>query len=496
MANRMASLAKDTAIYGISSIVGRFINYLLTPLYTRALTEQAEYGNITSIYAWTAFLLVFLTFGMETTMFRFANKEGEHPEKVFSTSLIFVGGLSFIFALLCWLFTEPISAAIGFENHPEYIRIMSIVVALDSFQSIIFSYLRLQKRPIKFASIKLIIIILNILLNLFILRFVPIFYQNSIIFKNWFNPSDLVLYVCIINLICSAASLPAFIPELKNLKFGFNKKLFKQMFAYSVPILILGIAGILNQVADKMLYPHLVPGEIGKAQLGEYGAAVKIAMIMSMLIQAFRYAYEPIVFGASKESTTNKNKLYADSMKYFIIFALLAFLAVVFYLDILILILGPEYRSGAKVIPIVMIAEIFMGVYFNLSFWYKLIDKTWWGGIFSFIGCAVLLAINIIFVPKYGYIACAWGGFAGYGVCMLLSYFVGQHYAPVKYPIKDIAIYTVLAAVLWGVSTIFKEQGIVLKMCINTLLLLVFAAYIIKKDLPLKSIPFIRNFIR
>ena len=268
------------------------------------------------------------------------------------------------------------------------------------------------------------------------------------------------------------------------------------MFAYSVPILILGIAGILNQVADKMLYPHLVPGEIGKAQLGEYGAAVKIAMIMSMLIQAFRYAYEPIVFGASKESTTNKNKLYADSMKYFIIFALLAFLAVVFYLDILILILGPEYRSGAKVIPIVMIAEIFMGVYFNLSFWYKLIDKTWWGGIFSFIGCAVLITINVIFVPKYGYIACAWGGFAGYGVCMLMSYFVGQHYAPVKYPIKDIAIYTVLAAVLWGVSTIFKEQGIVLKMCINTLLLLVFAAYIIKKDLPLKSIPFIRNFIR
>lgn len=496
MANRMASLAKDTAIYGISSIVGRFINYLLTPLYTRALTEQAEYGNITSIYAWTAFLLVFLTFGMETTMFRFANKEGEHPEKVFSTSLIFVGGLSFIFALLCWLFTEPISAAIGFENHPEYIRIMSIVVALDSFQSIIFSYLRLKKRPIKFAGIKLSIIILNILLNILILRFVPNFYQDSLLFKNWFNPSNLVTYVVIINLICSTVSLFAFIPELKNLKYGFNTKLFREMLAYTFPLLILGLAGILNQVADKMLYPHLVPGDIGKAQLGEYGAAVKIAMIMSMLIQAFRYAYEPMVFSSSKEKTDEKNRMYADTMKYFLIFAILAFLAVVFYLDILLLILGPNYRAGAKVIPIVMIAEIFMGVYFNLSFWYKLIDKTWWGGIFSFIGCAVLIAINVIFVPKYGYIACAWGGFAGYGVCMLMSYFVGQHYAPVKYPIKDILKYITLAAILWGISILIKGEHIAVRIGINTILLIIYMVYTIKKDLPLKSIPFIKRFCR
>ncbi len=496
MANRMASLAKDTAIYGVSSIVGRFINYLLTPLYTRALTEQAEYGNITSIYAWTAFLLVFLTFGMETTMFRFANKEGEHPEKVFSTSLIFVGGLSFIFALLCWLFTEPISIAIGFNNHPEYIRIMSIVVALDSFQSIIFSYLRLKKRPIKFASIKLSIIILNILLNILILRFVPNFYQESILFKNWFNPSNLVTYVVIINLICSTVSLFAFIPELKNLKYGFNTKLFREMLAYTFPLLILGLAGILNQVADKMLYPHLVPGDIGKAQLGEYGAAVKIAMIMSMLIQAFRYAYEPMVFSSSKENTDEKNRMYADTMKYFLIFAILAFLAVVFYLDILLLILGPNYRAGAKVIPIVMIAEIFMGVYFNLSFWYKLIDKTWWGGIFSFIGCAVLIAINVIFVPKYGYIACAWGGFAGYGVCMLMSYFVGQHYAPVKYPIKDILKYITLAAILWGISILIKGEHIAVRIGINTILLIIYMVYTIKKDLPLKSIPFIKRFCR
>lgn len=496
MANRMASLAKDTAIYGISSIVGRFINYLLTPLYTRALTEQAEYGNITSIYAWTAFLLVFLTFGMETTMFRFANKEGQNKEKVFSTSLIFVGGLSLLFTVLCWLFTEPISIAIGFNNHPEYIRIMSIVVALDSFQSIIFSYLRLKKRPIKFAGIKLSIIILNILLNILILRFVPKFYQDSLLFKNWFNPSNLVTYVVIINLICSTASLFAFIPELKNLKYGFNTKLFREMLAYTFPLLILGLAGILNQVADKMLYPHLVPGDIGKAQLGEYGAAVKIAMIMSMLIQAFRYAYEPMVFSSSKENTDEKNRMYADTMKYFLIFAILAFLAVVFYLDILLLILGPNYRAGAKVIPIVMIAEIFMGVYFNLSFWYKLIDKTWWGGIFSFIGCAVLIAINVLFVPKYGYIACAWGGFAGYGVCMLMSYFVGQHYAPVKYPIKDILKYITLAAILWGISILIKGEHIAVRIGINTILLIIYMVYTIKKDLPLKSIPFIKRFYR
>lgn len=496
MANKMAALAKDTVIYGASSIAGRFLNYLLTPLYTWTLKDQAEYGNITSVYAWVAFLLVFLTFGMETTMFRFANKEGEHPQKVFSTSLLFVGSLSLLFAALCWIFTDPVSSTLGFAEHPEYVRIMSLVVALDSFQAIIFSYLRLQKRPIKFASIKLAIIILNISLNILIIHFVPNFYQESNFLKNWFNPSELVTYVFAINLVCSAVTLFAFVPELKNLKFGFSTRLFRQMFLYTLPILILGLAGILNQVADKMLYPHLVPGETGQAQLGEYGAAVKIAMIMSMLIQAFRYAYEPMVFSASKESINEKNKMYADTMKYFLIFAILAFLAVVFYLDILLLILGPNYRAGAKVIPIVMIAEIFMGIYFNLSFWYKLTDKTWWGGLFSFIGCATLIAVNVIFVPKYGYIACAWGGFAGYGVCMVLSYFVGQHYAPVKYPIKEIMIYVVIAATLWALSTLFKEQHLAVRICINTLLITIYIFYIIKKDLPLKSIPFIKRFCR
>ena len=496
MANKMAALAKDTAIYGISSIVGRFINYLLTPLYTRTLTDQSEYGQITSFYAWTAFLLVFLTFGMETTMFRFANKEGAHKGKVFSTTLIFVGTLSFLFALACCLFTEPISLVLKFTARPEFIRIMAMVVALDAFQAVIFSYLRLQKRPLKFASIKLAIIFLNIALNLLFIYFIPEYFAHSALFAGWFKTDNLVLYAFLINLFCSAVSLLAFIPELKELKFGFNAKLFREMFAYTLPILILGLAGILNQVADKMLYPHLVTGQEGQAQLGEYGAAVKIAMIMSMLIQAFRYAYEPMVFGATRESRDEKNKMYSDTMKYFIIFAILAFLTVVFYLDILLLILGPNYRAGAKVIPIVMIAEIFMGIYFNLSFWYKLSDKTWWGGFFSFIGCTVLVAINILFVPKYGYIACAWGGFAGYGVCMLLSYFVGQHYEPVKYPLKEIFIYCILAAVLWGISTLFKDTNIVLKLSINTLLLICYVWYIIKKDLPLKSIPLVNKFFK
>ncbi|MBO7260060.1 MAG: oligosaccharide flippase family protein [Bacteroidaceae bacterium] len=496
MANKMAALAKDTAIYGISSIVGRFINYLLTPLYTRTLTDQSEYGQITSFYAWTAFLLVFLTFGMETTMFRFANKEGAKKERVFSTTLIFVGTLSFLFAAACFIFTEPISSILKFTARPDFIRIMAMVVALDAFQAVIFSYLRLQKRPLKFAGIKLSIIFLNIGLNLLFIYFIPKYFTDSALFREWFNTGNLVLYAFLINLFCSAVSLFAFIPELKELKFGFDAKSFREMFAYTLPILILGLAGILNQVADKMLYPHLVTGQDGQAQLGEYGAAVKIAMIMSMLIQAFRYAYEPMVFSASGESTDQKNKMYSDTMKYFIIFALLAFLTVVFYLDILLLILGPNYRAGAKVIPIVMIAEIFMGIYFNLSFWYKLTDRTWWGGVFSFIGCAVLIAINILFVPRYGYIACAWGGFAGYGVCMLLSYFVGQHYQPVKYPLKEIFIYTALAAALWGISSLFRNSNIVLRMGLNTIMLIIYVAYIVKKDLPLRSIPFVKRFCK
>jgi O-antigen/teichoic acid export membrane protein len=249
---------------------------------------------------------------------------------------------------------------------------------------------------------------------------------------------------------------------------------------------VLGVAGILNQTADKMLFPYIYKGEDMQTQLGIYGACSKIAMIMAMITQAFRFAYEPIVFAGVKDK--GQHEMYAQAMKYFIIFTLLAFLVVVGYMDILKYIIGADYWTGLRVVPIVMAAEIMMGIYFNLSFWYKVIDKTIWGAVFSGIGCSVLLLVNIIFVPQYGFIACAWGGFAGYGVAMIISYFVGQKYYPINYPLKEIAIYLLLAFAIYEMMQKLTEWHVALSLTANTVLIGIFVAYIIWRDLPLDGI--------
>ena len=251
------------------------------------------------------------------------------------------------------------------------------------------------------------------------------------------------------------------------------------MFRYTMPLLLLSLVGILNQVADKILFPYLMPGEEGKVQLGIYGACVKIAMIMSLLTQAFRYAYEPIVFSSSRER--NSPETLADGMKYFIVFALLAFLAVMFYLPLLRHLVQPGYWEGLSVIPIVMLAEIFMGIYFNLSFWYKLSDQTWWGALMSLSGAIVMIAINIAFVPRYGYTACAWGGFAGYGTAMLMSYLIGRKRYPVRYDAPLILRFVLLAALLYAAvmlpSRFMEEFSPVGTVLAGTLALVAYAGY-------------------
>ena len=478
MAN-LKGLAKDTAIYGLSSIVGRFLNYLLVPLYTNIIkAESGGYGIITNIYAYTAFFLVILTFGMETTFFRFANKDEENPDTVFSTSFGIVSFLTVLFMAGVFIFINPISSIMG-ENK-EYILIMAVVVGLDAIQAIPFSLLRYQKRPIKFACLKMLFIGLNIGLNL--LYFVVLEGRD-------------ILYVFVLNLICTGLITFFFIPEFLSIKWKFDFALLKRMLKYSWPILLLGIAGILNQTFDKQTFPIIYTRLGGytqteaNIQLGIYGACVKIAMIMAMITQAFRYAYEPIVFAESKDK--DSKEYYASAMKYFIIFTLFAFLCVMGYIDILKNIIESKYHEGLKSIPIVMVAEIMMGIYFNLSFWYKLIDKTIWGAWFSLAGCSALIAVNIIFVPEYGYMACAWGGVVGYGIAMILSYIIGQKKNPIKYDLKSIAIYTLLTAILFTIMYILPDyvESTVLRLVINTILILAFAGHIIYHDLPVKRIP-------
>ena len=482
--NRLGSLAKQTAIYGLSSIIGRFLNYLLVPIHThRMAAESGGYGIVTNLYAYTALLLVILTFGMETTFFRFSNKENVNPNKAFSTAGLSVGFVSLVFLILVSIFLKPIAGALDYALHPEFVEIMAIIVAFDAFQSILFARLRFENRPIKFMTLKLSFIVLSLLLNIFIFYIAPYLQDHFPAMMGWYHTSYQVGYIFIANLICTTLVFLGFIPEIKKLRTGIDRDLLKEMLKYTWPILLLGLAGILNQVADKIVFNKIVPGIEGEEQLGIYGACVKIAMIMAMITQAFRYAYEPFVFGGKRDTADKETQ--ATVMKYFIIFTLLAFLAVVMYMPLLQYLVGADYREGLGVVPIVMMAEIFMGIYFNLSFWYKLIDETWWGAIFSGIGCAVLLAINFIFVPQYGYMACAWGGFAGYGVCMVLSYLVGQKKAPIPYNLKSAFVYFAVAMALFYAQKYIHIESTVWTLVVNTALLMVFFAFICwrEKDL-------------
>lgn len=470
MAN-LKSLAKDTAIYGLSSIVGRFLNYLLVPLYTHYMPKDSgDYGVSTNIYAYTALILVLLTFGMETTLFRFANDGKYKPDTVLSTAMATVGSLTAVFLLLIFGFIGPISGALGYTEHPDYLLMMAVVVALDAIQAIPFSYLRFQKRAIRFASLKMLFIVLNIAMN--VIYFVVLGKTS-------------VFYVFFINLLCTSLITFFFLPDIFRIQWKIDGQLLKTMFSYSWPILVLGIAGILNQVADKIIFPLVYPDETqANIQLGIYGSCVKIAMIMAMITQAFRYAYEPIVFAKSKDA--DKTEYYATAMKYFIIFTLLAFLCVMGWMPVLKYIIGADYREGLGVVPIVMMAEIFMGIYFNLSFWYKLIDKTIFGAWFSLAGCIVLFAVNILLIPTYGYWACAWGGFAGYGTAMVLSYVIGQKKNPIPYPLKSITLYFIAAigafALMKGGENYLPSWGAFL---FSNLMILGFIALIIKYDLPI-----------
>ena len=487
MAN-MKSLAKDTAIYGMSSIIGRFLNYLLVPLYTAKISAASGgYGVITNMYAYTALLLVILTFGMETTFFRFVNKEGEDAHKVYTTVLCMVGCTSLLFIALVMAFIHPLSSLMGYADHPAYVWTMFVTVAIDAFQCKPFAYLRYKKRPMKFAAFKLLFILLNILLN--VLYYVVL-------------GGTEVGYAFYINLVCTASITFCFYKELKE---GFmgdfatwseTKRLIGKMLRYSWPILVLGIAGILNQTADKILFPYIYKGNDSHTQLGIYGAASKIAMIMAMITQAFRYAYEPFVFGKAKDKDSRDT--YAAAMKYFLIFTLLAFLVVMGYIDVLRHIIGRDYWDGLRVVPIVMAAEILMGVYFNLSFWYKLIDRTIWGAWFSGIGCVVLIAVNVIFVPQYGYMACAWAGFAGYGTAMILSYFVGQKYYPINYPLKSIGVYVAITLLFFVVMHLAEVYvpNMALRLAINTACIVLFVAHTIHYDFPLYNLPVVGKYFR
>lgn len=450
------SLFKDTAIYGLSSIVGRFLNWCLVPMYTYCFDAE-EYGIVTNLYAFVALVLIILTYGMETGFFRFANHERwTNPGQVYTTALMSLGASSMLFIIAGCILSPAIAGWLGYPSHPSFIWMMVVAVGVDAYTSIPFAYLRYRKRPVRFATLKLVNIGLNIGLNLFFILLCPVIWKTAPHWIAWFyDPTFGVGYIFLANMISSLATLMLVIPEILAEGYDFNSKLLREMLRYSFPLLIIGIAGIMNQTIDKILYPMLVPDRAeALAGLGIYGANYKIAIVMVMFIQAFRFAFEPFIFARDTGEGGNRNKAYSDAMTWFVIFGLFIFLGVMFFLPVLKYFIAPDYFEGLRVVPVVMLAELFFGIFFNLSLWYKISDRTIWGTWFSLMGLAITLALNIIFVPRYGYMACAWAAFCCYGAMMVASYAVGRVKHPVNYDMPRLGLYFAAAMGLWGVASV------------------------------------------
>ena len=481
------SLAKDTAIYGLSSIIGRFLNWLLVPLYTN-IFDQSEYGVVSYIYSIVALALVILTYGMETGFFRFANHERySRPDEVYGTAITSLSITSLLFMTVVTIFIFPISRFMECPDNPVFALLMAYTVAIDAYTCIPFAWLRYQHRPMRFATLKLVGIGLNIGFNLFFLLLCPWLWENDPGLIEWFyDPDFRIGYIFLSNMLSSSVTVLLLAPEAALAPWGLRLRLWREMLSYSWPLLLFGIAGIMNQTIGNILLPWILPDKAtAMAQLGIYGANYKIAIVMVMFIQAFRFAYEPFIFAKGKGAAngTNSNQstaMFADTMKYFVIFSMVIFLGVMAYIDILRHFIGSNYFSGLKVVPVLMIAEFFFGVFFNLSLWYKLTDRTIWGTWFSLIGLAVTIVMLLILVPRIGYMGCAWAALGCYGVMMLTSYLLGRKKFPVPYQTTRLSLYFIGALAAYGLMCALTTGHSATDMGVRTILLLIYIAVAVK----------------
>jgi len=459
--NPLKKLASQTAIYGLSSVVGRLLNYLLVPLYTRYFLP-AEYGVVTELYAYVAFLVVMLTYGMETAFFRFSKKE--ESTKVYSTTLISLLISSIVFIGLIFLNSSAISQWLGYINHPEYIQFFALIIGMDAVASISFAKLREQEKAMRFAFIRIVNIIVNIGLNLYF-----IVYQEYGI-----------AYIFIANLAASVITLLMLLPEMISSSWVFDKKLWKKMMIYALPLLIAGLAGMTNETIDRILLKHLLSNtDMAASELGLYGAFYKLSIIMILFIQTFRFAAEPFFFAQEKEG--NSRKIYADVMKYFTIIMAIIFLGVTIFYDVIKGFLGSEYHDerGFIVVSILLLANLFLGIYYNLSIWYKLTEKTKYGAYLSIFGAIITLSLNFTLIPVLGFIGCAWATLVCYFSMAVASYYLGKRHFSVPYQVKRIALY------LFGMLCVyFCIYFTNLNMWINSLFLLGFVIFVYRLEKP------------
>ncbi len=483
MANPLKKLLGQTAVYGLSSILGRLLNYLLVPLYTHLFLPE-EYGVVGDLYAYVGFLIVLLTYGMETAFFRFAGKS-KKKAKLFSTAVTPLFLTSGIFIMAVIFFAQPIAEILKYPDNKEYVIWFAVIIGVDAFISLPFAKLRQENKAVKFASFKFINIGLCIGLNLFFLLLCPYLIKNnsSSIVRYIYNSDLGIGYIFISNLIASLFTFALFIPDFLKTKYSFSPVLLKQLLIYGSPLLFAGLAGMINEVIDRILLKYLaVPPENVKdaheytmSQIGIYTANYKLSILMTLFIQAFRYAAEPFFFAQQKEKGAKKT--YADIMKYFVIFGLLIFLGVMLYIDIAKYFINSRYWEGLKVVPILLLANLFLGIIYNLSVWYKLTDRTKYGAYIAGLGALITLALNIVLIPVIGYMGSAWATFACYFTMMIVSYFFGQKYYKINYQVKRITAYALLAVGLYLASYFIELQGI-FKYAVSTALLFIFLSVV------------------
>jgi O-antigen/teichoic acid export membrane protein len=443
-------LASQTAIYGISSIFGRFLNYLLVPLYTYYFSA-AEYGVVSEFYAYAGFFSVLLLFGFETGYFRFRDKEHSGRDVAYSTALIFIVLVNLGFFLVILLINPRLSEALHYANHPEYVLCFTLILTLDAIASIPFARLRAEDKAFRFAGIKVTEIGVTVLLSLFFIIYCPKIYAENP--QSWiariYDPAIGIGYIFIANLVASIFKFLLLTPQLAGLAWGFERALFAKMIRYSLPMVVIGFAGIINEMLDRALLKYLLPYDLqtNMKMLGIYSACYKLSILMSLFIQAFRYAAEPFFFAYS--GNNDARTVYANVLKFFVIFCVFIFLLVTLFIDFFKYFVGEEFRGGLEVVPILLLANLFLGIYVNLSIWYKLTDRTLMGAFVSLAGAALTIVLNIWWIPEFGYVGSAWATLACYASMAVVSYLLGRHYYPVAYDVKRVLAYITLGIGLY-----------------------------------------------
>ena len=457
MKNPLKQLFGQTAIYGLGIVLPRLLNYLLlTPFYTRVF-DKATYGIITELYAYVVFLLVILTYGMETGFFRYASNS-KRKERVYTTVLasLFVTSVLFISVVSVW--SGSIGKTLGYPSNPEYIRWLAIIVGVDAFTSIPFARIRMYNRAGRYAAVRIAEVSINIGLNLFFLYYCPRHLDSTLV-SAIYSPGIGVGYVLIANMIASLTKLLLLTGEIRAaFQSTFDKKLLGILLNYSYPLLVAGLAGTVNEALDRILLKHLIPdGQIPMEQLGIYGANYKLAVLMTLFVQMFKYAAEPFFFSKSVEK--NARELYADVMTFFIVAGLFIFLMVNLFLDYFILFIGKDFREGVHIVPVILMANLVMGIFFNLSIWYKLTNRTMIGAVLVILGAIITVTVNVAFIPRYGYAASAWGHLLCYSVMVIISYAWSRKHYPIPYRTGRILFYLSIALVIFYINKLFLRDA-------------------------------------